>query len=270
MAKGFEYNFDNFDPDFERVVQIYNSWGSSECTSKEGNLAPIRSDDKKGVQETIEGSIQKALKRNLRFGFVAGGLDDRGIYEEFYHGGQEQYPAGLTAIIAQEHSHSSLADALYNRSCYATTGEKIILGLYLAGHRMGSEVNTAEKHGLTINRHLSGFVAGTTDLRSVDIIRNGEVIKTFDCDGYTLEFTYDDMTPIDKVAIDAKDKKSPFVYYYLRVVQEDGHMAWSSPIWVDVLPPNPALRAVAKRPAKPAPVVLDFDEEEEEEEEDLE
>ena len=23
-------------------------------------------------------------------------------------------------------------------------------------------------------------------------------------------------------------------YYYLRVIQRDGHMAWSSPIWVDV------------------------------------
>jgi Protein of unknown function (DUF3604) len=267
MAKGYEYNFDHFDPDYERVVQIYNSWGSSECTAKEGNLAPIKSEDKKGVQEAAEGSIQKALRRNLRFGFVAGGLDDRGIYEDFYNSGQEQYPAGLTAIIASEHTQASLADALYNRSCYATTGERIIVGLFLAGHRMGSEVNTAEKHGLTINRHLSGYVAGTTDLRAVEIIRNGEVIKSFDCKGYTLDFTYDDMTPIDKISIDAKDKKPPFVYYYLRVIQEDGHMAWSSPIWIDILPAIPGLRAASKRPVKPAPVVLNFDEEEEEEEE---
>lgn len=268
MGKGYEYNFNQFDPEYERVVQIYNSWGSSECTAKEGNLAPIKSDDKKGVQETPDGSIQKALKRNLRFGFVAGGLDDRGIYEEFYNSGQEQYPAGLTAIIAPEHSHASLADALYNRSCYATTGERIILDLTIAGHKMGSEINTAEKHGLTINRHLAGFVAGTTDLRSVEIIRNGDVIKTFECDGYALEFTYDDMTPIDKIAINAKDKKPPFVYYYLRVLQEDGHMAWSSPIWIDVLPAIPGQRAVLKKSVKPAPQIIDFDEEDEDEEED--
>ena len=24
----------------------------------------------------------------------------------------------------------------------------------------------------------------------------------------------------------------PFVYYYIRILQEDGEMAWSSPIWV--------------------------------------
>ena len=43
MAKGVEYNFDNFDPDFERVVEIYNAWGSSEMTKKEGNPRPISS-----------------------------------------------------------------------------------------------------------------------------------------------------------------------------------------------------------------------------------
>ncbi len=25
-----------------------------------------------------------------------------------------------------------------------------------------------------------------------------------------------------------------WVYYYVRVVQADGHIAWSSPVWVDV------------------------------------
>ena len=267
MGKGYDYNFDDYNPDFERVVEIYNSWGSSECTAKEGNPIPIRNPNKKGVQETADGSVQKALQHNLRFGFVSGGLDDRGIYEGFYEGGQEQYPGGLTAIIAPEHSKSALAEALYNRSCYATTGERIILGLFLAGFPMGKEVSTADKPGLMINRHLSGFVAGTTTLSAVEIIRNGKVLKSFDCTGYTLDFTFDDLSPIEKVAIDNKDKKPPFVYYYLRVTQEDGHMAWSSPIWVDVIQPVPGAKVTAKRPVKPTPAPINFDEDDEEEEE---
>lgn len=265
MGKGYEYNFKNFDPDYERVVEIYNAWGASENTKKEGNIRPIQINGKVGVQENAEGAIQKALLNNCRFGFVAGGLDDRGIYAPFFEGDQVQYSPGLTAIIAPEHSRSSLSEALYNRSCYATTGERIIVGLYIAGMQMGSEISTAQKHGLLINRHISGFVAGTTKLRSVEIIRNGKVLKTYKPDSYSLDFTYDDMTPLEKVAIPSKDKRPPFVYYYIRVIQEDSHMAWSSPIWIDYVPGAPK-RAVVKG-AKPVakPVPLDLEEEEEEE-----
>lgn len=265
MGKGYEYDFKNFDPEFERVVEIYNAWGSSECTKKEGNTFPIQTHGKTGVQESAEGSIQKALQRNCRFGFVAGGLDDRGIYGDFFESDQEQYSPGLTAIICSEHSRSSLAEALYNRSCYATTGQRIIVGLYLAGLQMGSETTTLQKHGLRINRHLSGYVAGTTKLKTVEIIRNGKVIKTFEPEDYFLDFTYDDMTPIEKVTIDAKDKKPPFIYYYLRVTQEDGHMAWSSPIWVDFIPGPPIRKAPPVKPGKPAKKIIEIPEELDEE-----
>ncbi len=238
MAKGLGYDFKDFEPAFERVVEIYNAWGSSECTKKEGNPRPICSGDKSGVQEMSEGSVRQALQRNCRFGFVAGGLDDRGAYMDFYEGEQEQYSPGLTAIIATEHTRTALAEALYNRSCYATTGERIIVGLYLANAPMGSELNSASKPGLLINRHLSGYVAGSTDLKAVELVRNGKVIHSFDVNSYWLNFTYDDMTPLEKIAINNPDKKPPFVYYYIRIIQKDGHMAWSSPIWVDLLPPS--------------------------------
>lgn len=275
MGKGHEYNFKDYNPEFERVVEIYNAWGSNECTKKEGNTKSISTSGKSGINESAEGSIQKALLQNCRFGFVAGGLDDRGVYADLFEGDQEQYAPGLTAIIAAEHSRNALSDALYNRSCYATTGERIILGLYLAGMPMGSETNTGTKHGLRINRHLSGYVAGTSAIKKLEIIRNGKVIKTFESDNYWLNFTYDDMTPIEKVVVDAKDKKPPFVYYYLRFTQEDGHMAWSSPIWIDFVPPVPSAKGVARRAlAKPVkkPLILEDlnDEDEDDFEEDIE
>jgi Protein of unknown function (DUF3604) len=265
MGNGFGFDFKEFDPDFERVVEIYNAWGSSECLKKDGNTRPILTNGKEGVTENDNGSIQKALMQNCRFGFVAGGLDDRGIYAGFYEGDQVQYSPGLTAIIATEHSRTALAEALHNRSCYATTGERIILGLFLAGLPMGSEISTATKHGLRINRHLSGYVAGTTNIKKLEIIRNGKVIKTFEADGYALEFTYDDMVPIEKVLIDAKDKKPPFVYYYLRFTQEDGHMAWSSPIWVDFVPPAPVSKTAKRQQPKPVKKEVSFEEEDEDE-----
>lgn len=274
-GKGFEYNFDDFDPEFERVVEIYNAWGSSENTKKEGNTRPITCVGKKGIQETADGSIIKALLKNKRFGFVAGGLDDRGIYSDFFEGDQVQYTPGLTAIMATEHSRAALFEAIYNRNCYATTGERMVVGLYLAGFPMGSETNTAVKHGLNVNRHISGYAAGTTKLHRVELIRNGKVLKSYEPTSYSFEFTYDDMDPLKSVVIDAKDKKPPFVFYYLRIIQEDGHMAWSSPIWVDYIPGSATGKGIvkAKATAKPVskkPVLTLDDEDDEEEDEDFE
>ena len=253
MGKGMGFDFKDFNPEFERVVEIYNSWGSSECTKKEGNPRPIKSPKRTGIQEAQEGSIQKALQENKRFGFVGGGLDDRGAYADFYDDDQMQYSPGFTAIIAPEHTRAALFDALYKRSCYATTGPRIILGIHLAGTPMGSETSTADKHGLLYNRHITGFVAGTDTLKTIEIIRNGKVIQTYKPNDYHFEFAYDDMVNLDKVAIDAKDKKPPFVYYYLRVTQKDSHMAWSSPIWVDYVPGKPlkkSSKSSSKNPKK--------------------
>lgn len=233
MAKGFETDFSSFDPEMEKVVEIYNAWGSSECTAKEGNPRPIRSSSKKGVQETETGSVIKALRNNKRFGFSAGGLDDRGVYEKFFEEDQDQYSPGLTAILAADHTREALAQALHSRSCYATTGERIIVGLHVAGVPMGGELNTKLKPGLVLNRYITGYVAGTTHLKEVALVRNGDVIKTFPTKDYFIDFTYDDMEHLSKVVLPGGEGRPPFIFYYLRVTQKDGHIAWSSPIWVD-------------------------------------
>lgn len=250
MGKGYEYNFEDFQPEFERVVEIYNSWGSSEITKAEGSLHPISGTGKKGVQEAKEGSILKALLMNCRFGFVAGGLDDRDIYSDFFDGDQKQYPPGLTAVLAPDLSRQSIFDAIYNRHCYATTGERIVLGLSLAEQPMGSELSSGVKPGLHVNRHLSGYVAGTANLKQVELIRNGKVLMKFTPKSHILDFEYDDMVALQDIVIDAQDKKPPFVFYYLRVTQEDGHMAWSSPIWVDYIPNKITKEKAVVKPAK--------------------
>lgn len=234
MGSTSVFDFNEFQPEYERVVEIYNAWGSSECTQAEGNLRPIHSSGKKGIKENPAGSIQAALLKNCRFGFVAGGLDDRDFYNDFYESDQTQYTPGLTAIVAKTLTRDALFEALYNRSCYATTGARIILGFNIASAGMGAELDTKTKPGLAINRHISGFVAGTCNIKNIEIIRNGEVIKTFDgIKGHTFEFEFDDLTDLRSVVVESSNGKPPFVYYYLRVNQEDKHIAWSSPIWID-------------------------------------
>jgi len=263
MGKGYHYDFKNFDPQFERVVEIYNSWGSSEVPEKEGSSCPIKPTKKKGISEAPEGSVQTALNENHRFGFVAGGLDDRGIYHGLYDNEQTQYPPGLTGILAKNHTREALFEALYNRSCYATTGERIIISFNIAGHKMGSELDTSEMQGLLVNRHISGTVAGTAEVHKIEIIRNGSVIHTIEPEGYHIDYQFDDLTPLEEHVIKPKDKNPPFVYYYLRVVQEDGHLGWSSPIWIDSVPP--AKREQRKTKLKNAPKVEKEEAEDDEE-----
>jgi hypothetical protein len=234
MAKGLGSNFSEFSPEFERVVEIYNAWGSSECLAKEGNPRPITATGKAGVSEWAEGSIRRALNKGYRFGFVAGGLDDRGIFAEFYEGDQVQYSPGLTAIMSIEQTKEALFTALFNRHCYATTGERIVVGFSIAGLPMGSELNTKTKPGLFYNRHITGYVAGTTAIQTVEFIRNGTVFHTLQTSQMNVDFSFDDSEAINKIAIPGGNEAPPFVYYYIRVTQQDGHIAWSSPIWVDL------------------------------------
>lgn len=247
MGENSTYSFDDYHPEFEKVAEIYNAWGASECSSKEGNPRPIHGKGKKAITESGEGALQNALNQNCRLGFVAGGLDDRGIYSSLYDADQKQYSAGLTAVLAKDHSRSSILEALQKRSCYATTGARIILGFYIAGIQMGSEINTQLKPGLAFNRHLSGYAIGTDEIEKVEFIRNGKVLKTINPDKDQFEFAIDDLEPIEKNAITVKGDNPPFSYYYMRVQQKDGHVAWSSPIWVDVLPPGKPVAVGRKR-----------------------
>jgi hypothetical protein len=229
IAKQTVYNFEEHEPEHEPVVEIYNAWGSSECLSKEGNPYPVSG---KALSESKEGSITNALIKGCRFGFVAGGLDDRGIYEGLYDSDQKQYTPGLTAVFSKDQTRASIFDALRKRHCYATTGAKIILDFYIAGASMGSALTTKTKPGLAFNRHITSHIIGTAPLKEVQLIRNGKVIETFNAEGNELEISYDDTTPIEKIALPGT--QAPFVFYYLRIFQENGHTAWSSPIWVDV------------------------------------
>lgn len=252
MAKGLHYTFDDFNSEYEPVVEIYNAWGCSECTKQEGNLKPITANGKNGVEETPDGSIRKALNLGYRFGFVAGGLDDRGVFSGFYSSHQTQYTPGLTAIIASSQSRDSLIQALRDRSCYATTGARMIMGLDIAGLPMGCILSTKAKPGLAYNRYIRGSVIGTTRLKTVEIIRNGTVVKTFSPSDDKLEFELDETAPLEDLVLRSKVDGCLFVYYYMRASQEDGHVAWTSPVWIELFQQegSPAIVIKEKKPLK--------------------
>lgn len=232
MGSKTVYDFQNFDPEFERAVEIYNAWGSSECTAAEGNPKPITCKGKKGIKEKAEGSIRKALNKNCRFAFVAGGYDDRGAFKDLIESEQVQYTPGTTAILATAQTREALFQAIDKKATVATTGPRILVDFSVAAQPIGSQLNTAEKPGLAYNRHINIDIVGTDVIKEVLVIRNGEEFLRFNPNKEQFNVEHDDLTPITDNLLKGADGVL-FQYFYVRVLQEDGHMAWSSPIWVD-------------------------------------
>jgi hypothetical protein len=122
--------------------------------------------------------------------------------------------------MADSHTRASIWDAIYHRTVYATTGERIYLEFAINGQPMGSEIDNG--------------TAATIEARAIgtDVIERVDVVKYDGTGGWRNlyeaapgNFFWDD------VIVDSGLSENSL--YYLRITQEDGHMAWSSPIWVD-------------------------------------
>ena len=69
-------------------------------------------------------------------------------------------------------------------------------------------------------------VVGQHPLEKVEILRNSKVIHTFDIEDGVAVFKG------DYTDEDYKDEKE-VLYYYVRAIQKNNELAWSSPIWVE-------------------------------------
>jgi hypothetical protein len=64
---------------------------------------------------------------------------------------------------------------------------------------------------------------GTAEISEVSVLKNGSAVHLFRGGGESFEGRW----------LDGAGSGRETDYYYVRVRQADGEMAWSSPIWVD-------------------------------------
>lgn len=153
--------------------------------------------------------VDVMLKRGHRFGFT-GSSDSHGLL--WHHGEarkRDPYRTGLTAVQARSVTRDSVMEALVSRRCYATSGAKILLDVTADGTPMGSELS--DRVGAEFEVH----AVGTAPLRSVELVGPEGVLAS--------------VAPEGRQASLAARVKAPYVY--ARVVQTDGEMAWSSPVF---------------------------------------
>jgi hypothetical protein len=129
------------------------------------------------------------------------------------------YPTGgLAAIVSDDLSREGVLAALRARRCYATSGPRILLRFALGSTRMGGVIRAAD----ALDAPLFVQAIGAAGLKTVEIVARGERVTTIDAGG-ELEFA----------ASAAFQELASGDWIYVRVVQVDGGMAWSSPIFVE-------------------------------------
>jgi len=169
-----------------------------------------------GRGELKDQMVEAVMRRGKRFGFIACS-DGHGLL--YHHGvGRKRDPfrCGLTAVQAEDCTREAILRAIRERRCYATSGVPILLDLRAAGAPMGSELTV---DGPVEVRAVASCAA---PIRTLALHGPEGVIASVDGDG--LEAT-----------VEAHVGEG---WVYARVEQEDGEMAWSSPVFLDPASPR--------------------------------
>lgn len=221
-------------PEHERLVEIFQVRGSFECSAAEGNPVPERAAKQAPF---LKGYVRTALAQGWRVGFTAGGDDHHGQWgSEFRFGAVDGgYKQGAMSVEAGEKTRAALFGALYNRRVVATSGARMLLTYSLNGQPLGSELSVARMPELASRRTLTVSVHGTAAVDRIDIIRNNHVFHSIPGNGgMDLAATIDDRDALDGLWMPpAPHCTHPFAFYYVRVIQTDGEVAWASPTWID-------------------------------------
>jgi hypothetical protein len=189
-----------------RLIEIYSIHGSSEERGDSDVPKKFLGKEKMGSPDFENVSIREVLNAGNILGFIASSDS---------HSGQPGRDA-LAAVWSPELTRNAILNALYDRSCYGTTGNRTIIEFSVNGSPMGS-ILPREK---TKELDFDVFVAGDGLIKKIDIIGTGKTAHTVEGEmKRVISFQWSDDIP-------------PFpAYYYIRVLLEDG-IAWSSPVWI--------------------------------------
>lgn len=216
------WNGSNYHPELEECVEIYSMWGSSEYRGNPMCNPEIT------FKETTK-SVQEMLADGARIGFLGDGdnHDGRpGVTSSQSISVDLSRRGGITGIFAPELTREAIFNGIKSRHTYATTGERILLEFEIDGHMMGEEFSITRYEFKSKGGKIDVKAAGTTEIKKIEVIRNNKVVYTHRGTGRIEEFEYVDKEQAEDAAVE--------YYYYIRVAQVDGNMAWSSPIWIRI------------------------------------
>ncbi len=152
------------------------------------------------------GFLWNALARGYRMGFQASS-DHCSTHVSY------------ACVLSQSGTREALIDAMRRRHVYGAT-DNIVMDFRVRAngeeYLQGDEIGARGRYTLSVN------IIGTGSIERVDVIRNEKYVHALGPAGKSrVSFTWVDPKP------DAGENR-----YYIRMMQENGHIAWSSPVWI--------------------------------------
>ncbi len=195
------------DPAVEPIVEIYQG----DRMSYEHEAAPRAGFKADSGKEPVN------IAGWFPDGFVDRALDKKG-YKLGFQASSDHWSTHISycIVLAEKHDRASILDATKKRHVYGATDD-IVVNLRCGRHVMGDALEVSGAPSLDIH------VIGTGRLAGIDVLRDSKVVDTIRPEGSEYKGTWKDPKP------EPGDH-----YYYVRVRQADGELAWASPLWIKV------------------------------------
>jgi hypothetical protein len=130
---------------------------------------------------------------------------------------RQEIGTSAVAVYAAARTREAIFHALYDRRCYATTGDRIVLHIEADGRPMGSEYRSTTAPRIVVE------AVGTSKIVQVEILRSGSLVHSVAPHRLEVRCSW----------TDTAFREDRPCYYVVRVVQDNGELAVASPIWVN-------------------------------------
>ena len=192
---------DKSDPKLEPVLEIYQ--GARYSSEAKNVPRGVRDGEERkalgGFQEA--GLVWNAWKKGYRIGVIAS---------------SDHYSTHISyaLVYTPAATRQAIFDSILQRHTYGAT-DNIILEFWLGNHFMGDDFTASAKQTIRVKAR------GTGAIETVHLIRDAAYIYKWSPGKQDIDFEYRD-----------NDAGAGEHWYYVRVEQANGELAWSSPIWV--------------------------------------